>query len=60
MNLIRLAWKNIRHQWSDTILGIVLLAFGLGTISMLILIEKQLVVMSAMYMNTLKIVLLKK
>ncbi len=41
MNLIRLAWKNIRHQWSDTILGILLLAFGLGTISMLILIEKQ-------------------
>lgn len=41
MNLIRLAWKNIRHQWSDSILGVILLAFGLGTISMLILIEKQ-------------------
>jgi putative ABC transport system permease protein len=41
MNLIRLAWKNIRHQWTDSVLGVILLAFGLGTISMLILIEKQ-------------------
>ena len=41
MNLILLAWKNIRHQWLDTLLGVLLLAFGLGTISMLILIEKQ-------------------
>jgi len=41
MNLILLAWKNIRHQWLDTLLGVLLLAFGLGTISILILIEKQ-------------------
>ena len=41
MNLILLAWKNIRHQWLETLLGVLLLAFGLGTISMLILIEKQ-------------------
>ena len=41
MNLVKIALKNIRHQWMDSFLGVILLAFGLGTISMLILIEKQ-------------------
>ncbi|MEN9333723.1 MAG: hypothetical protein RLY35_903 [Bacteroidota bacterium] len=41
MNLIGLAFKNIRHQWLDTLLSVILLAFGLGTVSMLVLVEKQ-------------------
>lgn len=41
MNLIKLALKNIKHQWLDTMLSVILLAFGLGTVSMLILVEKQ-------------------
>ncbi len=41
MNLIYLAIKNIKHQWLDTLLSVLLLAFGLGTVSMLILVEKQ-------------------
>ncbi len=41
MNLIKLALKNIKYQWLDTMLSVILLAFGLGTVSMLILVEKQ-------------------
>lgn len=41
MNLIKLAFKNIKHQWLDTLLSVLLLAFGLGTVSMLVLVEKQ-------------------
>ena len=41
MNIVKLAIKNIRHQWLDSALSILLLAFGVGAISMLILVEKQ-------------------
>jgi putative ABC transport system permease protein len=41
MNIVKLAIKNIKHQWLDSALSILLLAFGVGAISMLILVEKQ-------------------
>ena len=41
MNILKLALKNIRHQWLDSALSILLLAFGVGAISMLLLVEKQ-------------------
>jgi putative ABC transport system permease protein len=41
MNILKLAIKNIRHQWLDSALSILLLAFGVGAISMLLLVEKQ-------------------
>ena len=41
MNIVKLAMKNIKHQWLDSALSILLLAFGVGAISMLILVEKQ-------------------
>ncbi len=41
MNILKLAIKNIRHQWLDSALSILLLSFGVGAISMLLLVEKQ-------------------
>lgn len=42
MNLSRIAWSNIRHKKWNTILSVVLLAFGVGTIAMMLLLERQL------------------
>lgn len=42
MNLSRIAWSNIRHKKWNTILSVVLLAFGVGTIGMMLLLERQL------------------
>lgn len=41
MNVIKLAYKNVTHQWTDSLLSAVLLAFGIGVISLLLLVEKQ-------------------
>lgn len=41
MNLIKISWSNIRVKPLNTILSVVLLAFGVGVISLLLLLEKQ-------------------
>jgi putative ABC transport system permease protein len=42
MNLAKIAWSNIRFKKWNTILSVVLLAFGVGTIAMMLLLERQL------------------
>ena len=42
MNLSKIAWSNIRYKKWNTILSVVLLAFGVGTIAMMLLLERQL------------------
>lgn len=42
MNLIKVSWKNIRHKPLNTTLSLLLLAFGVGIISLLLLVEVQL------------------
>jgi putative ABC transport system permease protein len=42
MNLTKIAWSNIRYKKWNTILSVVLLAFGVGTIAMMLLLERQL------------------
>jgi putative ABC transport system permease protein len=42
MNLLSIAWKNLRIRPLNTFLSVVLLAFGVGIISLLLLVEKQL------------------
>lgn len=41
MNLIKLSWSNIRHKPLNTLLSIILLAFGIGIISLMILLKEQ-------------------
>jgi putative ABC transport system permease protein len=41
MNLIKISWANLRVKPLNTLLSIVLLAFGVGVISLLLLLEKQ-------------------
>jgi len=47
MNILHIAWKNIRQNPSSSILGILLTAFGTGILCVLLLasnqIEQQLV-----------------
>jgi len=42
MNLLKIAWSNLRIRPLNTLLSVVLLAFGVGIISLLLLVEKQL------------------
>lgn len=42
MNLLKLTWKNIVHKPMNTMLSIVLLSFGIGIISLMLLLKKQL------------------
>ncbi|MFN0031674.1 MAG: ABC transporter permease [Flavobacteriales bacterium] len=41
MNLLKIAWRNTRHKPLNTLLSIVLLSFGIGIISLMLLLEKQ-------------------
>ena len=41
MNLIKISWANIKFKPLNTTLSIILLAFGVGIISLLLLLEKQ-------------------
>ena len=41
MNLIKISWANIKFKPLNTALSIILLAFGVGIISLLLLLEKQ-------------------
>lgn len=41
MNLIKISWANIRFKPMNTALSVILLAFGVGIISLLLLLEKQ-------------------
>ena len=42
MNLIKVSWKNIQYKPLSTGLSLLLLAFGVGIISLLLLVEVQL------------------
>lgn len=42
MNLLKISWSNIRHKPMNTALSIVLMAFGIGIISLMLLIQDQL------------------
>lgn len=42
MNLLKIAWSNIRFKPMNTLLSIVLLSFGIGIITLMLLLEKQL------------------
>ena len=41
MNLIKISWSNIKYKPLNTMLSIVLLAFGIGIISLMILLKQQ-------------------
>ena len=41
MNLLKISWSNIQHKPLNTLLSIVLLAFGIGIISMMLLLKAQ-------------------
>lgn len=41
MNLLKISWANIKFKPLNTTLSIILLAFGVGIISLLLLLEKQ-------------------
>lgn len=41
MNLLKISWSNIRHKPMNTMLSIVLLAFGIGIISLMLLLKDQ-------------------
>ena len=41
MNLLKISWSNIKHRPMNTALSIVLLAFGIGIISLMILLKNQ-------------------
>ncbi len=42
MNLLQLSWKNILHKPSSTLLSLVLFALGVGLVSLLMLVNRQL------------------
>lgn len=42
MTLLKISWSNIRHKPLNTLLNIVLLSFGIGIISMMLLLKNQL------------------
>lgn len=41
MNLISISWKNIRHKPLNTLLSVILLAFGIGIISLMLVLKDQ-------------------
>ena len=41
MNLLKISWSNIKHKPLNTLLSIILLAFGVGIISMMLLLKTQ-------------------
>jgi putative ABC transport system permease protein len=41
MNLLKISWSNIKHKPLNTLLSIVLLSFGIGIISMMLLLKSQ-------------------
>lgn len=41
MNLIKISWSNIQHKPLNTLLSIVLLSFGIGIISLMLLLKEQ-------------------
>lgn len=41
MNLVRISWSNIKAKPLNTFLSVILLSFGVGIISLLLLLEKQ-------------------
>jgi putative ABC transport system permease protein len=41
MNLLKISWSNIKHKPLNTLLSIVLLSFGIGIISMMLLLKNQ-------------------
>jgi putative ABC transport system permease protein len=41
MNLLKISWSNIKHKPLNTLLSIVLLSFGIGIISMMLLLKTQ-------------------
>ncbi len=41
MNLLKISWSNIKHKPLNTLLSIILLAFGVGIISMMLLLKAQ-------------------
>ena len=41
MRLLKISWSNIKHKPLNTLLSIVLLAFGIGIISMMLLLKAQ-------------------
>lgn len=41
MNLLKMSWSNIRFRPLNTLLSVVLLAFGVGIISLMLLIKEQ-------------------
>jgi putative ABC transport system permease protein len=41
MNLLKISWSNIKHKPLNTLLSIVLLSFGIGVISMMLLLKSQ-------------------
>ncbi|MEZ4685316.1 MAG: hypothetical protein R3B47_04400 [Bacteroidia bacterium] len=42
MNLLSLSWKNLRAKPLDTLLSLLLLVLGVGIISLVLLLNKQL------------------
>jgi len=42
MNLLQLSWKNILHKPTSTLLSLVLFALGVGLVSLLMLVNRQL------------------
>ncbi|MCC6599150.1 MAG: ABC transporter permease [Crocinitomicaceae bacterium] len=42
MNLLKISWKNIVNKPLNTFLSVILLAFGVGIISLLLILQKQL------------------
>src|SRR5690349_14210226 len=41
MNLLKISWSNIRYKPMNTMLSIVLLSFGIGIISLMLLLKQQ-------------------
>jgi putative ABC transport system permease protein len=41
MNLLKISWSNIKHKPLNTLLSVVLLSFGIGIISMMLLLKNQ-------------------
>ena len=41
MNLLKISWANIRYKPMNTLLSIVLLSFGIGIISLMLLLKQQ-------------------
>ena len=42
MSMIRIAWKNVWNKTGSTLLTLTLVSFGVGILSMMLLLDKQL------------------